>query len=265
MAGAFRRATRPPHRKPFIAPDARDAMKPARPDLGLVVYDQIALQWYEVDKYYWEALGEIQMPTPAAEAVFAYLRRGEPRPPQRPERLTLLLQGYANALFVTEAERYPNHPQLGHWLARLAERVVAKVMETIKQIDKKNKLYSLAYHGLSETQMRQIMTKELGEATKKRLDSNQAISAASHDGAIAKPTVPTEKQRLSATVTCPAAARKLESYLRANAIGLTEFATKAQTTDRTLRTFRRTGNVRRDIFDNIAKAMGLTKEKLLKG
>jgi len=70
--------------------------------------------------------------------------------------------------------------------------------------------------------------------------------------------------RLMATIQSPTAARRMEAYLRCCGIGQTEFANRVGTTDRTLRTFRKTGKVRRDIFEAIAKAMGTTKEALLK-
>jgi hypothetical protein len=71
-------------------------------------------------------------------------------------------------------------------------------------------------------------------------------------------------KRLGATINCPRAARKMEAYLETNGIGLTAFANQVGTTDRTLRSFRKTGKVKRSIFDDIAKAMGTTKEDLLK-
>jgi hypothetical protein len=71
-------------------------------------------------------------------------------------------------------------------------------------------------------------------------------------------------RRLRATITSPSAARQMEAYLDANGIGQTEFAAKVGTTDRTLRAFRKTGKIRRDIFDQIAVAMGTTREILLK-
>lgn len=74
---------------------------------------------------------------------------------------------------------------------------------------------------------------------------------------------PQKGGRFAATIDCPAAARKMEAHIQAKGIGLTTFAIQAQTTDRTLRRFRKTGQVRRDIFENIAKTMGLTKEELL--
>jgi hypothetical protein len=70
-------------------------------------------------------------------------------------------------------------------------------------------------------------------------------------------------KRLPATVTSAVAARRMDQYLRMKSIGQTEFAKMAQTTDRTLRSFRKSGKVRRDIFDNIAKAMGITRDDVL--
>jgi len=72
------------------------------------------------------------------------------------------------------------------------------------------------------------------------------------------------KQRLRPTITSPIAARRLEEYIQLRGIALTVFASQVGTTDRTLRTFRKTGTVRRDIFDAIANGMGTTREALTK-
>jgi hypothetical protein len=69
--------------------------------------------------------------------------------------------------------------------------------------------------------------------------------------------------RLQSTVTSELAARRMEAYMDSKGIGQTELARIVGTTDRTLRTFRKKGKVRRDIFDAIAKAMGTTRERLL--
>ena len=71
-------------------------------------------------------------------------------------------------------------------------------------------------------------------------------------------------KRLRSTISSPIAARRMEAYLASNPKNLTAFALQAQTTDRTLRKFRKTGEVRRNIFENIAKAMGVTPETLLR-
>ena len=70
--------------------------------------------------------------------------------------------------------------------------------------------------------------------------------------------------RLSAMIDCPAAARKMEAYIKLNGVGMTEFASKVGANERTLRSFRASGKVRRDIFGNIATAMGITKAELLR-
>jgi hypothetical protein len=55
----------------------------------------------------------------------------------------------------------------------------------------------------------------------------------------------------------------MEAYMESHG-GQTAFATKVGTTDRTLRSFRKTGRVRRDIFKNIAGAMDIRPDELLK-
>jgi hypothetical protein len=72
------------------------------------------------------------------------------------------------------------------------------------------------------------------------------------------------RQRLSSCIESPVAARRMEEHWERNGIGATEFATKVGTTDSTLRKFRRTGRLRRSIFDAIAREMGTTRESLLK-
>src|SRR5262249_14726331 len=69
--------------------------------------------------------------------------------------------------------------------------------------------------------------------------------------------------RFPSTITSPIAASQMVAYLKSNGIGQTEFAVRVGTTDRTLRSFRKTGKVRRGIFDAIAKEMGTSRETLL--
>jgi hypothetical protein len=90
--------------------------------------------------------------------------------------------------------------------------------------------------------------------------STQGVEAKSRNSAA---TTEKSVKRLSAMANSPIAAKKMEVYLDAKSIGLTDFAASVGTTDRTLRSFRKTGKVRRDIFESIAKQMGTTKEDLL--
>ena len=70
--------------------------------------------------------------------------------------------------------------------------------------------------------------------------------------------------RMSFSIRSGLAATRLEAYLTNNDIGMTEFAIKLRTTDRTLRKFRTTGGIGRTLFDAIAREMGTTREALLK-
>ncbi|WP_158789133.1 hypothetical protein [Granulicella sp. L46] len=76
-------------------------------------------------------------------------------------------------------------------------------------------------------------------------------------------TTPAKRPRLSASIHSPSAASKMEAYMKAKGLNQTEFAITADTTDKTIRKFRQTGQVKRSILGGIAKAMGTTREELL--
>jgi hypothetical protein len=96
-----------------------------------------------------------------------------------------------------------------------------------------------------------------------RIAQNSNNAASEHPQAGTTESAPAQNRRLPSTVTSEIAARRMEAYMTSNAIGQTEFAGSVGTTDRTLRAFRKTGKVRRNIFDAIARAMGTTREALL--
>jgi len=70
--------------------------------------------------------------------------------------------------------------------------------------------------------------------------------------------------RWEASIGSASAVRRVEAFIKANGMSMTEFASRAGTTDRTLRKFRKTGRIKRAIFDGIAEAMGVTRDELLK-
>lgn len=92
-----------------------------------------------------------------------------------------------------------------------------------------------------------------------------ALKAAQPELAPRKQSLPTRTARWPISIGSQSAVRKLEAFVDARGMEWTEFAIKAGTTDRTLRKFRKTGRVKRAIFDDIAKAMGMTRQELLKG
>lgn len=98
------------------------------------------------------------------------------------------------------------------------------------------------------------LEKELERSTAPRAQSDDASAYAATE----------QRERLRATIYSPVAARRMETYLVSKSISQTDFAATVGTTDRTLRSFRKTGKVRRDIFKSIATHMGTTKEALLK-
>jgi hypothetical protein len=71
------------------------------------------------------------------------------------------------------------------------------------------------------------------------------------------------RSRLSGSTYSPMAAKRVESYIKTKGISVKNFAELAGTTDRTLRSFRKTGRIRTTSLPGIASAMGTTVEKLL--
>jgi hypothetical protein len=75
---------------------------------------------------------------------------------------------------------------------------------------------------------------------------------------------PPKPKRLSAHITNSTAARKMQEFMDSHCLNQTEFAIQANTSDKTIRKFLRTGQIKRSIVPGIASAMGITKEELLR-
>jgi DNA-binding Xre family transcriptional regulator len=74
---------------------------------------------------------------------------------------------------------------------------------------------------------------------------------------------PTEiPKRMPSSITSLAAVKRMDAFRAKKHWNLTEFATQAQTTERTIRKFRKTYSIRRSILEGIAKAMNMTIEEL---
>jgi hypothetical protein len=238
-----------------------------RPNLGLDVVEQIEVDLHQQDMRFWPLLKQLQFPTPETQKAYApFVFNEGPMPPRRPQKLSELLGSYAVASFQCEASKYPRlDPQFGQWLQQLARRIEERTIQRVEQLEAGNPANSLAYHGLSIESMRAAVNKSLHDAVKAWPQSGE-LPSTREQGAQPKPrhlSPPSSSKRLTTTVHSVAAAERMEAFIRANGRGITEFAISAGTTDKTLRSFRRTGRVRRDIFEGIAKAMGITKVDLL--
>jgi len=73
------------------------------------------------------------------------------------------------------------------------------------------------------------------------------------------------RKRMSRTLGSPEALRVVADYLEETKLTDTQFGIQFDTTDRTIRSFRSTGEMRRSNFEAMAKSMGLTTEELLRG
>lgn len=235
-----------------------------RPPFHPYELEQIEVQFHDVDKRFWAALRDLQVETPFVVAGFTLGGPGKPAPPKRPEELKVTLWQYADSLFYVEASKYPKPDErLRRWLENLASRLETRVLRQVRDLERGSFQRNLSYHQLSNEEMLEAVQEGLAASIEKWCP----VESLNHSRALSPSVIATPRNspatRLSGTVTSLTAARKLEAHLAKNCLGMTEFANLVPTTDRTLRSFRKTGKVRRDIFEGIAKAMGTTKERLL--
>ena len=148
---------------------------------------------------------------------------------------------------------------------RLTQRKMHWMAEALRVVREDREKGQAAIPNLDINRVLQKAKEALDRAAASRTPTGQPASGSAQDHKTltdANKTV--ESERLKATINCPSAARKVEAHLKAKGISQTEFANEVGTTDRTIRSFRKTGKIRRDIFVSIAKAMKLSKEELLR-
>ncbi len=84
-----------------------------------------------------------------------------------------------------------------------------------------------------------------------------------HPKSAPKSASPIRSFRMPSTVHSPVAVRRIEAFMDAKGLSQTEFARRANTTERTIRKIRKTAIISRSMLAAIAEAMGISKEKLL--
>ena len=72
-------------------------------------------------------------------------------------------------------------------------------------------------------------------------------------------------KRLPRSIGTPESVNAAIAYMESKGLTETQFGNQFQSTDRTVRNFRKSGKMRRSTFEAMAKSMGLTIEQLLRG
>lgn len=109
---------------------------------------------------------------------------------------------------------------------------------------------------------------ELAELDGKHLAiDGQSLSAAAIATLSSSATsrVATAPKRLPRSIGTPESVSAAIAYMESKGLTETQFGNQFQSTDRTVRNFRKSGKIRRSTFEAMAKSMGLTIEQLLRG
>ena len=161
------------------------------------------------------------------------------------------------------------YESFGGWL-RLLKRQVSDDIALIWKGESKrlDRWYKRACGPAVEAALESRVEEGMGRARAEELKRLEARTKQPEDSGRPVNVVPRVKagarKRLPASVTSQIAASRMEAYIESKVMSQTSFANQIGTTDRTLRGFRKTGKVRRDIFDAIATGMGTTPEELVK-
>lgn len=217
----------------------------------------------QADRLAWQQLRALQVPTAISRKMMKAAYPPEfvgPPDPQKPKEILLHIRTYARTLYLAEGNFYQTGAHVEEQLRKLADRIVERVGATVADVEESAvKLnISLSHHGVSMGQMQLAALREVNELIGKRLEPQGITSGKSES--VAKVN---KSPRIRDSVDCPEAARKMEEHVQTRGITMTQFAIEVGTSDRTLRKFRNTGRVKKSIFADIAKAMGITKESLL--
>jgi hypothetical protein len=152
-----------------------------RPILSPWDIEELGVELHEIEARHWVQLSELQVGITQQDGVFALValagKLGPPKPPepQQPLRLTNALWSYSQQMFDVEASKYPDDPQLEHWLLKLAEKVSDRVMRGVRAVEANGKPWkSLAHHGLTEERMRTIAGDALKSSIAKWLEKKRA-------------------------------------------------------------------------------------------
>jgi hypothetical protein len=248
---------------------------PEKPSLSLREIATITDELHDIDTDLWEILREFLMPIGLEDLPLA-----GPRPPRLAAKFYFVLGNYSIEAFRSEANlyrRFPPNPHYSKWLLDLAQRVENHAIDVVHDIESSSSK-DFSYHRVSEEEMREAIWSVLSEHMRdhyqadvptgpppspynypKLLGSTMPHSIEEEEQPIDSPPTKTTK----GTIYAPKSVEKLDAYLAKTQMGFTEFAAKAGTSDKTLRSFRQTGRVRRYIFDGIARAMGLSRDELL--
>jgi len=129
-------------------------------------------------------------------------------------------------------------------------------------VSSRNEWFDDIFSASRDLAQRMVAEKEaalrLSQPTDGHVSAQPIPPATNPDGRSMPTTSMAARRRLSASVESAVAARKMEVFIQSKAMSQSEFAVQAGTSDRTLRKFRETGRVRRDIFGKIAQVMGVT-------
>jgi hypothetical protein len=118
-----------------------------RPPFHQLVLEQLEIAAKRIDLKYWHALKSFQIDYTGPDTL---------SPTKTPVLLRNELTMYAGALFRLEADQYPkNDGNYAAWLVTLSNRITARILHAVEELEASEGTGKLSYHGLSVDAMRE--------------------------------------------------------------------------------------------------------------
>jgi len=185
-----------------------------RPALTLQQDIAIEAAQNDIDEMFWESLWHFQALT--GEGLDDSYRRNKHsnRPvPREPAAFKWVAGEYARNLFVIEAERYPESPELQMWLEKLRERTMDRAAQLLDKIENEGNARnrSFVHHGVTTNELFAVMSNALDGAIQRRLSRSQSP--------LAPPLPPEVTQQMRDQAPAPIAATTAPASFRSTLTG----------------------------------------------
>lgn len=169
------------------------------PPMHPAARDQLKQLMFRLDQVHWQRIAEMR--------VKKYYPLDQPVPPQLPEVLMGQVRWYASMLFNTEADQYDqfrSDMRYGSWLAGLAHRVRARVMQALDRLEEGDKdSLILKYHGPHKVDVENDLRTLLDEI---RGQYESGIAPSQRSTAAPPPPPPKVQHQMAGEESKPAAA-----------------------------------------------------------
>jgi len=183
---------------------------------ALTLQQEIAIEYAQngVEEMAWDGLWHFQALTSEnRDDSYRRTKRLNRPAPKEPAAFKWVAADYAKNLFVAEAEKYPESPELQTWLNKLRERTMVRATQFLDKIEDEGVAQnrSFGYHGVPPEELFAVMGNAIDDAIQDRLSRSRPI--------LPPPLPPEVTQQMRDQAPAPIAATTAPASFRSTLTG----------------------------------------------